>query len=267
MLQAVDEFTRNMLARRQVIAAMTASELKQRYAGTAAGIFWSVAQPLALVLTYWFVFSVGFRVQAVGARPFIAFFICGFVPWTTFTEAVSGSIGSVVSAPHLVKKVVFPTEILPVVKLAAALVTHAILLIIALIIVLLDGGLSGWAILQLPYYFACGFCLALGIGWLLAALNVFFRDIGQIVPVILNVWFWLTPIAWPENILPQNMHAWLAVNPMYYVVQGYRDALLYGGVFWQRPVETLWFWAVTISILVAGAAVFRRLKPEFSDLL
>jgi lipopolysaccharide transport system permease protein/teichoic acid transport system permease protein len=121
--------------------------------------------------------------------------------------------------------------------------------------------------LQFLYYLFCLCALALGIGWIVSALNVFIRDVGQIVEVAVQIGFWATPIFWDVNIMPPKFQTIFKLNPMFYVVQGYRDSFIYFKPFWEYPYQTLWFWTLTSITLVSGALIFKKLKPQFAEVL
>lgn len=261
------KFLKQIWTQRTVLRVMAAREVRQAYVGTFGGVLWTVLLPLATVLTYWFVFSVGFKLETTRGEPYILFFVCGLAPWLMFTQIVASSVGVVTTNPHLVKKVVFPTEVLPVVQLLAALVMHGAMMAVVVVFLLAYDQPVSWYALQLVYYLFVMLVLALGLGWFLAAVNVFFRDVGQITTIIMGLWFWLTPIVWPLEILSARHAVWLKFNPMYYVTQGYRDSLLYDIGIWERPWATIYFWVVCLSVLAVGTAVFRRLKPDFAETL
>jgi len=250
-----------------MIRAMAIQFVRERYVGTVGGVVWTVLQPLLLVATYWFVFTFGFKLVIVTNVPFVLCFIAGLAPWLLFAEALTTATGSVVANGHLIRKMVFPSEILPVVHLLAATVVHLGVIAVVVAVVFAHGRVPGWAALQLPYYGLATLVLALGLGWLLAALQVFFRDVARVATAVLNIWFWLTPVVWPLELVPERWHSVLALNPAYYVVQGYRDTLLYDTPFWARPAEAAVFWFVALSLMLIGAAIFRRLKPEFAEVL
>ncbi len=249
---------------------MAIREMQTRYAGTLAGLVWSIVHPLMMILTYWLVFSKGLKVAPSNDVPFVAFFLCGFVPWMAFAETVSASANAIVASPHLVKKIVFPTEILPVVHMFASMISHVIMIVILLIVLLISKiPLSIYNIQFLYFIFGLSF-FCVGVGWLVSALNVFYRDVGQIVLVILNIWFWLTPIVWPPEKLgefPNFIRLCLAANPMYYVVQGYRDSFIHHTWFWENLAGGVYFWALSLTVFAFGGLVFRKLKPDFADVL
>lgn len=261
------QFLLSVYLNRGLIWSVARNDLRQRYIGTAGGFLWALAQPLVLIATYWFVFTYGLKVGVISNIPFILYFVCGFVPWMMFSEGITQSSATVVSNPHLVKKIVFPTEILPIANQTVQLILHCIALTIVAILLVAYQWPITWYVLQLPYYTICAVTLGLGFGWLTSALNVFFRDVGQIVNIVLGIWFWLTPIVWPLEILPPVLKQIMGLNPTYYIVQGYRDSLLIGVPFWDKLDQMLQFWVFALVILFLGAHVFRRLKRDFVEVL
>jgi len=242
-------------------------EIRTRYASTFAGIVWSVVQPLMRILMYWLVFSYGLKIQPASNIPFILFFLCGLIPWTLMSEALAASTDSIVGNAHLVKKTIFPTEILPVVHLFASLVTHMIMLIILLAIMLGSGLSFSIYNFQFIYYLFSLSVFVLGLSWVLSALNVFYRDVSQIFAVIINMWFWLTPIVWPLSMMEDKYQLFFMLNPIYYIVNGYRDSFINHKMFWDQLPLSVYYWSITFCLFVLGGLIFRRLKTEFADVL
>lgn len=260
------QLTATIPGKSRVAWAIARYELRTRFSGTALGGFWVVFLPIVQILTYWFVFAVGFRVHAIGDTPFVLYFLCGFSAWTFFSEAVGSSVNIVTSAPHLVKKVVFPVEVIVVTKVMVATVTHLIIVGLTLGALLLHDRSPGLASLWILLYWGGAALLATGLGWLAAALNVFFRDVGQFASVLLNLWFWFTPVVWAVDLIPRNLVPWMYLNPMVYVVNGYRTAIL--GTADTTPVwACAYFWGLAVGLFLLGATVFRNLKPDFAELL
>jgi ABC-type polysaccharide/polyol phosphate export permease len=252
---------------RTLIWAMALRDFESRYIGTFGGAIWAVVQPLTTISVFYFVFAVGFRIQSPVESPFILWFVCGLAPWFLFNDALHSIAGSVTENAHLVKKTIFPTEVLAFVKVVSALLPHLIFLIILVAMLFFFDVPFSVKRIALVYYFTCIVALLLGIGWLLSALQVFYRDIGQALSIILNVWFWATPIVWPVQNVPESLRWILTYNPMYYVVAGYRDSLVYPNVLWPEPLQTVFFWCFALGAIVVGSYVFDRLKPEFVDVV
>lgn len=252
---------------RAIIIAMALHELKIRYAGTLAGSLWSVVNPLITILVYWFVFSVGLKVRPMGEVPFILFFSIGLIPWTTFSEALTVNSNAIVGNTHLVKKMVFPTEILPLVNIAASLIIHLIMMALIAFIILLYGFPLSLLSLQFIYYLIALSVFTAGLSWFFAAVTVFQRDIGLILGVVLNVWFWLTPVVYGVEVLPPEYLFFVKLNPMFYIIEGYRNSFIYGVPFWHNLRQAAYFWSLSLSVLVLGAFFFRRFKNDFAEVL
>jgi ABC-type polysaccharide/polyol phosphate export permease len=258
---------RNLLKHREMILTMAARELKSRYAGTLGGLIWAFIHPIATVCIFYCVFALGFRARGPGNIPFILWFVCGLTPWFYFNETLQTITNSITANAYLVSKTVFPTELLPLIYIISGLFPH-------IVFMLMIGAMI--AVFHLPffperllvlYYLFCTTILLLGLGWLFAALQVFYRDLAQGLTISLNMWFWLTPIVWQQNIVPPAYHRLLEANPIYYIVEGYRGLLIYPEPIWPSLHQTLAFWLIVASLLLAGAVIFRRLKPEFADVI
>ncbi len=261
------EFFRDILLKWPVLLNLARREIRMQYVGSALGIVWQIITPLVMILVFWVVFSVGFRVQPASGVPFAVWLTAGMAVWFAFSEIVSGSVHAITSHPHLVKKVVFPVQALPVVKVISSLSNHLLFLGILVVLMLIQGVSFSFYLLQTVYYFFCMVVLALGIGWAVGALNVFARDTGRLVGVLLQVGMWATPILWDIKMLPEPWRSIFAANPMHYVVQGYRDSIFYSIPVTARLGETVFFWCITIALLGLGVFVFRRLRPQFADLV
>lgn len=246
---------------------MALRDVESRHIGTLGGFLWSILQPIATVAIFWMVFSLGFKAEGPSGMPFALYFIAGFVPWLLFTDTINAGVNAVTRNAVLVKKTLFPTEILAAAFFVSASFSHAVLLLALIALAPAYGYSPGISVLTVLYFYAALACFSIGLSWLLGSLQVFHRDIAQGVNVVVNLWFWLTPIVWTSDMLPREFMSILKWNPIYYVVEGYRGALLYGS--WQvlDAASALNFWLVTFVLLFAGAAVFRRLKPDFADIL
>lgn len=264
---SLGRFLKKIYTYRAMIKAMAVRDVQSRYMGTLGGFAWFIIQPLSIALVYWFVFSVGFKVQPAGGVPFIVVFLCGLIPWSLFAEALSTSTAAINNNVHLVTKTIFPTEILPVVSLVSALFTHAVMMAIFLIIMLINKMPFSFYNFQVLYYLFAVSVFSLGLGWFVSAINVFYKDIGQALSVVLNLWFWATPIVWLQNILPEHYLFILKINPIYYIVDGYRSSFIYHASLWHRPLQAVYFWVVCTLVFILGAVTFKKLKPEFAEVL
>jgi lipopolysaccharide transport system permease protein/teichoic acid transport system permease protein len=246
------------LAKREVIT---------QYVGSFLGFIWTIINPMAKIFIFWVVFSVGFRVQPKNDVPFVVWLTAGMSIWFVFADIVNGSAGLIVANTHLVKKTLFHSQILPVIKVVSCLITHSVFLMVLIGLIIFHKMPFSLYSLQFLYYLFCMSILALGISYIVSALNVFIRDVGQIVAVLLQMGFWATPIFWDIQMMPPKIQAIFNYNPMFYIVQGYRDSFIYFLPFWQRPYQVLYFWLLAMAIFVIGALIFKKLKPQFPDVL
>jgi len=264
---AASRYPRHIYNQRVLLMALTWRSLQRRYAGTWGGVVWCVLQPAATVAIYWLVFAVGFRAQGPAGDPYILFFVTGLAPWLFFNDGLRESVESVTGNPHLVKKVVFPTELLPLAQILSTALVHGVVLVLVFFTLACYQVPFSLSILGTIYYFLALSILVCGLGWLVGSLQVFFRDVGQIVAVVLGFWFWLTPVVWPPSLLAPEFGIWMLLNPLAYVIGGYRDCLLYGVWPLAEPMESLIFWGEALGLLAVGGTTFQRLKPEFAEAL
>lgn len=252
---------------RELILVLALRDFQSRYAGTVAGSLWTLAHPIAIITVFYFVFSVGFKSKAPEGVPFILWFSVGLMAWFYFNDALVSAASSIARNSHLVKKTVFPVEVLAIVQIVSSLLPHLVFLFVVAIVLLMNHvSFEGFRLLVF-YFMFCTTVLLLGLGWLLSALEVFYRDISQALTIIMNLWFWMTPIVWDSKMMPEKYQWLFAANPMHYIVDGYRGMLIYPQAKWPDTYETIIFWCVALGLFVLGSAVFRRLKPEFADVL
>lgn len=267
MLRSFLAFLRLIYTQRRLIFAMARREIKSQYIGSFLGILWAFIHPVVMIGVFWFVFSVGFKAQPMNNAPFVVWLTAGMAPWFLISEIINSSANVVIFHGQLVKKTIFFPQILPVIKVLSSLVTHTVFLAMLLLLILCHGmPLSLWFV-QFFYYLICLVVLALGVAWAVSALNVFMRDVAMITSILLQIGFWGTPIFWDISMMPQKVQRWLKLNPMYYVVQGYRDCFIDFVPFWQHPWYSIYFWLFACLTFVAGALIFKRLKPQFCDVL
>ena len=262
---------KEIVTRRKLIWDLAKADFKKRFVGSYFGMVWMFVQPLVTVLIYFFIFQLGFKsVPPVPGVPYVLWLVPGIVPWFFYSEALNCITGCLQEYSYLVKKVVFQVEILPVIKLISCLLVHGFFLLIMLIMALCFGKLPMATWIQILYYSFAASMLALAFGYLTSAIHVFFKDMAQIVSICLQFGMWLSPIMYQETMFSAD-YPWivtvLKLNPFYYIVAGYRDSILTGNWFWERPTLTVYFWVVTRVIGFAGLKVFKRLRPHFSDVL
>lgn len=261
-------FLKHIVESRQLLFALIKNDFKKQYLGSYLGLLWAFIQPITFILVIWFVFEIGFRVGAVtGDTPFFLWLICGMIPWFFFADAVSSGTNAIVANDYLVKKVSFRVGILPLVPIGSALIIHLVLFALLIFAFLLYGKTPSIYWLQSPYFIACSGLFILGFSWLTSALRVFIKDVGNFVGVILQIGFWATPIFWSLDLVPEKYQYIIKLNPMAYIINGYRDTFVNHVWFWEKGEVALYFWGTTAILLVVGIIVFKRLRPHFGDVL
>ena len=262
----------------RLVLRLAKNDFKAKFAGSYLGLVWTFLQPVVMILVYWFVFekglpSTGVRTKAGITVPFVLWLTAGMVPWFYFSEAFSSGTNTLLEYSYLVKKVVFQIDVLPFVKVISAGVVHVILLTIMLLLYCAYGFWPDAYTLQVFYYSFAMVLLVLGAVYLTCSIAVFFRDMTQLVGIFLQVWVWVTPIMWnldgmvEAGSIPLFLARVFKLNPFYYIVTGYRQALIYKAAFWESPGLTLYFWAFVALQFLIGWKVFHRLKPHFADVL
>lgn len=260
---------KSILKNRKLVIYLSKNDMKKKYAGSYLGVMWAFVQPVVQILIYWFVFEVGLRAAGANNHPFIVWIICGLIPWFFFSDALNSATTCFLEYSYLVKKVVFDIEILPIIKIISSFIVHLFFIVLLLIVLTIFGYFPSIFAVQIIYYTICLVLLIIALSYITACLNVFFPDLAQIVQVGLQVGIWMTPIMWNFEMLAGQWFSFIfKLNPLFYIVQGYRSALLEGQWFWQTNLTlTLYFWGFVIFFLFVGSKVFKKLKPHFSDSL
>ena len=257
---------------RELIWKLAKNDFKKRYAGSTMGRVWAFVQPVVTVLMYYCVFGLIFPARAQLAAsgieaPYVLWLTAGLVPWFYFSEAIGGGTSALIEYNYLVKKVVFKISILPIIKVIAATFIHVFFVFVMLILYFIYGYKPSIYLIQLVYYSFCMFFLCLAISYSTCAIVVFFKDLSQIIGIALQVGMWATPILWEIGSIPEKYRIFFKLNPVFYIVNGYRSALFERQWFFEDFYSTMFFWITAAIIFGIGALIFKRLKPHFADVL
>jgi lipopolysaccharide transport system permease protein/teichoic acid transport system permease protein len=265
--KAFIRFILDLLQNRQLIAQLTVRDCKSQYFGSYLGLLWAFVQPTVTIFIFWFVFDVGFKSAPVNDYPFLLWLVVGMVPWFYVSDGISTGVNSIASNAIMVQKIVFRVSMLPLVKVFSSLVIHLFFIVIVFILCLLYGVKITFCTLQVVYYLLCATILIAGLNWLTSSIVVFFKDLGPFISMMLQFTFWLTPIFWSIDMIPEKFHIFVMANPVHYIISGYRDCFIHNIWFWQHPGYTLYYWSLTGLAFISGAIVFSRLRPHFADVL
>ncbi len=264
---SVLQVTADIIKNYKLIFNLSKNDFKTRYASSNLGAIWNFVQPIVTVMIYVFVFQYGFKAVPVSNVPYVLWLVAGIIPWFFFNEALLGATNSLIEYTYLVKKIVFKIDILPMVKIVAAAFVHIFFIFIGLFLYFINGERFDIHIIQIVYYSFCTVVLSVGLAYFTSAVVVFFRDLGQIVNIVLQFGMWLTPIMWQVDILSPRLQKIMKLNPMYYITDGYRDAFYNDVWFWEKPLRTIYFWILAIVIYVVGTVVFKKLEKHFADVM
>ena len=253
--------TRNLVAR----------DLKVRYKNSVLGVAWSWLSPLLMMIVYSIFFTIFFQRRDIEHYP--VFLLCGTLPWSFSMDSIMQATGSIVGNASLIKKVYFPREVLPISIVFSNLINFLIALPVFFILAIVSGASLSWSVFFLPIIILVQVTFTLGLAFFLATLNVLYRDTGHILGVIIQAWFFLTPVFYPIHTVPQeamvlgitfDAQLWLRrLNPMASIIASYRD-LLYRGVL--TGLDFLLRTAVTaLAVLVVGYLIFLRYSPRFGE--
>jgi lipopolysaccharide transport system permease protein len=261
-------FVKEYLKRRHLVRELALRDFRSRYVGSSFGLLWALLQPFAMMSILWAVFSFGLKAGAQDNVGFAVWFFTAMIAWNFFNETLNATTNVYREYSFLVKKMNFRLAILPLVKILSALILHLVFIAIVMVILIANGIAPGWQWLQVFYYLGAMIFLLFGLSWLLSSLNVFSRDVAQVVAIITQFGFWATPIVWNYKKMPENLQFFVKFNPMFYIVEGYRKSLLYKTPLWEEsPSLTLYYWGVAALIFILGTVVFKKLKPHFADVL
>lgn len=257
---------------RRLIWRLSRNDFKKRYAGSYLGTIWAMVPPIVTVAMYWVVFDrifgSGPQVTYTGGEvPYVLFLTAGLVPWFFFSDAVMGGMTSLMEYNYLVKKVVFKVSILPIIKVTAAMFVHIGFSVVLVLIAAFYGYTPTVYTLQLFYYTFCEYVFILGLSYATCAIVLFFRDLQNLVSIIMQVGMWATPILWNINTLREKYKPFIKLNPMTYIVEGYRSAVYEQQWFWEHFYSSTYFWIVTALLFVVSALIFKKLKPMFADVM
>ena len=265
---------------RGLIQSLVARELKARYRGSALGVFWSFINPLLLVLVYTIVFSY-FVTPRADVRPYALFLCCGLLPWTWFAASLNESANSLVAGSNLIKKVLFPAEVLPIVSVLTNMVQFllALPILAAFLIYYANVGIAGpdgvvglppvalyaGELIWLPLVVAVQLLLTTGLALMLAALTVHFRDVRDILSHVLMLWFFATPIIYPWTAVPLAMRPWMDLNPFKHLAISYQEILFnpqdaFGHKWWLLALA-----GVSVVVFIAGYWLFDRLRDSMAE--
>ncbi|MCX7943024.1 MAG: ABC transporter permease [Deltaproteobacteria bacterium] len=253
---------------RELLRLFIVNDLKSRYTGSVSGIYWSIINPLLMILIYTFVFSSVLKIEfhkGSGTLNFAFYLICGMLPWISIQDSVLRSITSIVDNSELVKRAKFPASILPIHIVLSNHLTMLIGLTILIVILIVVENHITIAVLQIFILIVPQLMFTLGLSWVFSSIYVFVRDIQPFVQNFVLLWMFLTPVFYPSTIFPQKYEIFLIINPAAHVVNLYREVIMKGNII--PYLSYITFSIQSLITFVAGYFIYIRLQPKFTDRL
>lgn len=253
---------------RHFVISSIQNEFRLRFARSKLGLLWMFVSPLAQVAIYVIILSNVLSAKLSGIEnrySYAIYLMAGQLAWSLFSEIITRSTNLFIDRSDLIKKISFPRITLPGILVGSSILSYLILLVIMICIYALLGHFLNWATLYVIPLTITVVAFGIGAGLILGILNVFLRDIGQGVPILLQIWFWFTPIVYPENIIPESYRQILLLNPMYIIIKGYHNVLVYGVSPPLMELAVVMLAAFTLMVL--SLLLFRRVSPEMVDVL
>lgn len=267
MVRMTRSFVMELLGKRDMILSLSVRNFKGAYYGSILGLTWVLVEPLLYIFLLWFFFTKAFKFQPAEGYPYVPWLMAAMVPWNFISLALSSATGTFKNHAFLMKRPEFNMSVLPVVNILTAIYIHGIFVAILVAMLLFSGISFTFYWFQVIYYLFAASVLLLGLGWITASLSLFAKDVGNMVGVVLQIGFWVSPIFWSLNNFPEEYRFLLEINPASYVLEGYRKSFIYAQPFWGDISRLVYFWAVTLVILVVGVFTYKRLRPHFGDVI
>jgi ABC-type polysaccharide/polyol phosphate export permease len=255
----MSQLFREIIKYRELIWALALKELRVRYKRSALGFLWALLNPLGTMIVLTIVFSRIMRLEKIDHYP--VFLICALLPWTFFAQGLSYSVDSIVTNGELLKKLYIGKSIFPVAAVLANLINFLLSLIPLIPLLLALKFPIHWTWIFLPLPLICLIAFTLGFGFFCAAANVFFRDVAHIIQIVLSAWFYLSPVLYPIDFIPEKYQLILKLNPLLYILDGFRK-IIYKGTFPSMETMVMSF-VCGFAFLAFGYLVFRRYQDTF----
>jgi lipopolysaccharide transport system permease protein len=260
--------TKSLWRNRQLIVQMTKREVVGRYKGSAMGLAWSFFNPVFMLVVYTFVFSMIFKSRWGGDDSrtlFAVVLFVGMIVLGLFSEVLNRAPSLILSNVNYVKKVVFPLEILPVIAMGAALFHSLVSLVVLLVAFILFNGYLHWTVIFTPLVLLPLVIVTLGISWMLAAIGVFLRDVGQTIGMVTTVLMFLSPVFYPVTAVPEKFRPFIMANPLTFIIEQAREVLIWGHL--PNWIGLVIYTIAATLVAWAGYALFQKTRKGFADVL
>lgn len=261
------EFFKILFKNKKIVMQLGKNDFRNRFANTGLGAIWGFAQPFVFMLTYVIVFQYILKSNSSGEYPYVVWFLPGMSIWMFCNDAIMNASNSIRNYSYLVKKVVFPVDIIPIIALTSSCFVGIFLMIIAIVVSSIYGFVPN--ILNVIYILFCLLCFIISFTRFTSALTTLVPDFAQLLGILMQLFMWFTPIIWNLNMLSDNLVNVFKCFPFTYLVEGFRQAFMENStiITENNGIFTVVFWAITILIFIWGNAIFKKSKKDFADVL
>ncbi|MDO4326576.1 MAG: ABC transporter permease [bacterium] len=243
-------------------------ELRSQNNGTTLGFLWNFLNPALQIFVYWFVFAIGLKVASPqGKYPYLIWMIVGIIPWFYISTALTSTASSIYAYSGVLKRMYIPLSIVPVKSVLSSLIGHFWSMLVVLGLIYAAGYNFSFYIFQTLYFTFCSVIFLIGYALLASAITVIFRDFLKIMNSIVRLLFYITPIVWVQDSLPAHLKTILKLNPFAYIIDGYRNSILYNISLLESWKQGIYFWIVTILLFVWGCHIHMKFRKQFIDII
>lgn len=243
-------------------------ELRSQYNGTMLGFLWNFINPALQILVYWFVFAIGLNAAPPrGDYPYIIWMIVGIIPWFYISNVLMASNMSIYGFSGILKRMYIPLSVVPIKTVVSGVIGHIWAMVIVFAVIFLSGyGVSVY-VLQTLYFLFCSIAILVGYSLFASAVTVVFKDFSKFMSSVIRLLFYITPVVWVQDNLPENLRFILKLNPFAYIIDGYRESILYGNSLMFHWKQGCYFWIFTIILFIVGCNIHMKFRKQFIDLI
>jgi ABC-type polysaccharide/polyol phosphate export permease len=256
-----------LIRERKLIWDLSLRAVVKNYFGSSLGILWLFLEQIVFIVVLWFIFSKGLKFSGKLEVAFLPWFMSGYIVWIYLSKCIGAMPMLFPEYSYLLKKWRFKASLIPMVNTVQHLIIHTLFLVLLAFIFIIYNINVSVHFFQLLYYLASTFVFLTAVSLIVSSVSLFIKDIKYVVAILIQLGFWVSPIYWETSFFPIDYHFYLKLNPVHYLVQGYRDSFIYHIPFWHRTGETIYFWCFTAVLLAIGTTVYKKLRPHFGDVI
>lgn len=268
MLNNIKTVLKEVYGNRHRLLRLANYELRSQYNGTIFGFFWNFFNPMLQIMVYWFVFAIGLNAAPPrDGYPYLIWMIVGIIPWFYISNVLISSTMSIYNFSGVLKRMYIPLSIVPIKTVLSGVIGHIWAMSIVFLVIFFSGYTVSIYTIQVIYFLFCSIFFLTGYALFTSAITVVFKDFSKFMNSVVRLLFYVTPIVWVQDRLPENLVFILKLNPFAYIIDGYRESILYGHNLMWHWKQGCYFWAIAIVIFVLGCNIHMKFREQFIDLI